>query len=104
MKPVSLPMLHLFSRDKRCQRRAGNIGLAAAVYSEHAFMFMREDFNKSRQRFGPVVENPGGARTCGELQMTGYQNLHEIRFCEPGFEVGFYEACVLRFENRLEVD
>src|SRR6202451_1298956 len=94
-KPVSLPMLHLLGLDQRVQRRAGNVGLASATYPQHSLVFVREDFDKPRQRLRPVVENPSRARAAGEFQMPRHEISYKLRF---------RELSILRFENRFEVN
>ena len=46
--------------------------------AQHALVFVREYFDESRLSIGPVLQNPGRARTAGEVAMALQQCPHAL--------------------------
>src|SRR4051794_3241960 len=90
MNPVVLPMLHLLRVGEDGDRFARNIRSIAAADAQHALEFVRENFDETRHRFLPIVEEPLGSRTPGQLEMAYDQSLHHL--------------CVVRVKQRLQID
>src|SRR4051794_27881738 len=90
MNPVVLPMLHLLRVGEDGDRFARNIRSIAAADAQHALEFVRENFDETRHRFLPIVEQPLGSRTPRQLEMAYDQSLHHLY--------------VVRVKQRLEID
>src|SRR5215467_9909790 len=90
MKPVVLPMLHLVRVGQNWQRLTGNVSLLRPRYSEHAFVFVREDFDEAPNSFVPVFQDPLGALASGQLHVTTDQIANHLY--------------VASLEERLKID
>src|SRR5258706_11714857 len=90
MKPVALPMLHLFGGCDYGQVRTGKVRLSRATHAQHTFEFMREDFDESRQHRGPVVENPPRSAASSQLPVSGYEIVND--------------ADILQLKQGLDID
>src|SRR5579864_2600244 len=78
MKPVVLPMLHLLHRLQDRDRIARSVCLLAAHDSQHPLELMREYLDKPRHRLLPVIEDPLGAATTGQLHMSRDEIADEL--------------------------
>src|ERR1700756_4503548 len=78
MKPVVLPMLPLLCIRENGRRLAGDVGMVAAAHTEDSLELARENFDKPRGGFVPVVQNPLSAAAAGEFHVACDEITHAL--------------------------
>src|SRR5580692_7504747 len=76
-KPVTLPIIHLGCAYQRRHRDWRAIDGFCPFDTEHTLVFVRKDLDEVGASGGPVLQNPGGARTAGKIAMALEQSANE---------------------------
>src|SRR5580704_9834853 len=77
LNPVTLPTNHLTLRVHRSgMRREDTRGNSRNA--QHAFVLVREHLDEFGKHRVPVLQNPSGLRTIGELRMPRNQRLQRL--------------------------